>query len=652
MSLDIVRAMIIITIMFGGDKVKTRIIHYLMCFMLVLCLISGTPVYATNSSESTGTTLSEDDTSSSSSESKSATVTEPETDVLTSEEQNALSTEGSYEISADRDPETNEVDSTVDEASPEVKRIAPRTAASSKQYLATEAAVEELIKGYMIDRKKTFTVSYKTKAKKKNIKNYLNSLSNRLVFKACDHTGVPNEGDYLHYHLNGFEAVATLKEDNTGYWFIEIKYTMSYFSTAAQEKKVTSKVKSILKELKIKELENDYLKIKAIYDYLTKNVKYDDTHQSDSYLLKYTAYAALVNNSAVCQGYSNSFYRLALAAGIDARLIAGLGHGESHSWNIVKINGVYYNLDATWDTDAWSEGPTPRYSYFLLNTKHFKNHKRTSDYSASSFTSKYTMSKLDYVDQTANPITSLALSQGYLSLGYGESTMLYATAEPIAKANLDNLQWISDNIDVATVKDGKVKAKAVGKATIMAYVGNVYAECKVTVEEKEVTEADISPKTIKKKYTGKTIHPDISIKIGKKDLKLNKDYTITYPANSIECGTYTMSISFRGNYKGMLKYDYQIVPGQITLTSLKSASKNELTAKWKKAAKASGYQIKIAENKSFDDAEQIYAGKKTSKTIKDLKSKKVYYVKIRAYKTVNHKKYYSKWSKVLKMKVK
>ena len=64
----------------------------------------------------------------------------------------------------------------------------------------------------------------------------------------------------------------------------------------------------------------EYGKIKAIYDYICQHVTYDFANlNNDSYDLKYTSYAALVNGTAVCQGYSALFYRMALEAGLDAR---------------------------------------------------------------------------------------------------------------------------------------------------------------------------------------------------------------------------------------------------------------------------------------------------------------------------------------------
>jgi hypothetical protein len=93
-------------------------------------------------------------------------------------------------------------------------------------------------------------------------------------------------------------------------------------------------------------------------------------------MLKHTAYAAAINHTAVCQGYAVLFYRLALECGIDARVIAGKGKGangwEDHAWNIVKLGGNYYLLDATWDA-----GKTPMYYQYFLKGRDaglFPNH--------------------------------------------------------------------------------------------------------------------------------------------------------------------------------------------------------------------------------------------------------------------------------------
>ncbi len=96
-------------------------------------------------------------------------------------------------------------------------------------------------------------------------------------------------------------------------------------------------------------------------------------------------------------------------------------------------------------------------------------------------------------------------------------------------------------------------------------------------------------------------------------------------------------------------------PAPVSVSKLVSKSRHKLTVKWKKKAGVSGYQIQYALNKKFTKGKKTKkaAGyKKTSLTVAKLHSGKVYYARIRTYKKVNGKTYYSKWSKAKKIRVK
>lgn len=93
---------------------------------------------------------------------------------------------------------------------------------------------------------------------------------------------------------------------------------------------------------------------------------------------------------------------------------------------------------------------------------------------------------------------------------------------------------------------------------------------------------------------------------------------------------------------------------KATVKKAKSAKKKTITVQWKKLSGVTGYQVQAALDKKFKKGKKTYTVKKaktTKKTIKKLKSKKKYYVRVRAYKTVKGKKYYGSWSKAKKVKV-
>lgn len=93
-------------------------------------------------------------------------------------------------------------------------------------------------------------------------------------------------------------------------------------------------------------------------------------------------------------------------------------------------------------------------------------------------------------------------------------------------------------------------------------------------------------------------------------------------------------------------------PSKTSMTSLKGGKKS-FTVKWKKVA-CSGYEIQYSTNKKMKNAvtKKIKKSGTTKLTVKKLKAKKTYYVRVRAYQTVNGKKYYSGWSKIKSIRTK
>lgn len=232
---------------------------------------------------------------------------------------------------------------------------------------------------------------------------YFNNLTSQLFDLAVQHTGKGNEGDYILWHCQGWHVGANWSSNPNGGFDMNITYTVSYLSDAAQEEKVAQIEKEVFRTLKISG-KSDYQKVKAIYDYICSNVSYDYTNlNDDTYIQKYTAYAALIDKTAVCQGYASLLYRIVLDAGVDARVISG-DAGGPHAWNIVRLNGKYYNLDSTWDAGR------ENYSYFLKSMKAFSDHERDEEYSSSEFTEAYPMAESDYpVNHVHNVVTDEAV---------------------------------------------------------------------------------------------------------------------------------------------------------------------------------------------------------------------------------------------------
>ena len=155
----------------------------------------------------------------------------------------------------------------------------------------------------------------------------------------CVHTGNGAEGDYLRLALN--YVMPQPEKDAAGV------YTLRpvYYTTAEQEAAVDAYVETVVAGCTA---QNDTEKAQYLYDYLCENVMFDlENLYNDEDLLKYTAYGAAVNGRAVCQGFASLYYKLALAAGLDCRIVTGTRGNEAHAWNIIKIDDLWYHVDAS-----------------------------------------------------------------------------------------------------------------------------------------------------------------------------------------------------------------------------------------------------------------------------------------------------------------
>lgn len=240
------------------------------------------------------------------------------------------------------------------------------------------------VRQHLVNRENTFSIAFLCEDESEE---YAKTIAKEIVKTAMSHTGCAVEGDYLRWQYESWSAQITgiSKEDQ---FYYVITYSFRYYTTFEQEAYVNQQVDTVLSHMEL-DGKSDYEKILAVYDYITSHVTYDYAHLKNyHYKLKYTAYAALCDGTAVCQGYANLFYRMILELGIDCRLVSGISYSTPHGWNIVRIEGVYYYVDATWDA-----GDTGDYHWFLKGNP-FAEHAvdNNSDYIIS-----YVVADSDYV---------------------------------------------------------------------------------------------------------------------------------------------------------------------------------------------------------------------------------------------------------------
>lgn len=118
---------------------------------------------------------------------------------------------------------------------------------------------------------------------------------------------------------------------------------------------------------KLGSLTTDRDKALALHDALCRHVEYDTKAPNC-----HSAYGALVDKAAVCDGYAEAYQALLQKAGISAYRITGVvatssGDPLAHAWLLVRLDGAYYLSDVTWD-DYGSLPDEIHHEYFACTT--------------------------------------------------------------------------------------------------------------------------------------------------------------------------------------------------------------------------------------------------------------------------------------------
>lgn len=109
-----------------------------------------------------------------------------------------------------------------------------------------------------------------------------------------------------------------------------------------------------------RELATEAEKEKYVHDALVEQIRY-----SIAAPMNQSAYSALVNGETVCAGYARAFQYLMQQLGIPCYYCTGYS-GEDHAWNIIYVDGLFRNVDLTWD-----DGDTVSYEYYNCSDKAF-----------------------------------------------------------------------------------------------------------------------------------------------------------------------------------------------------------------------------------------------------------------------------------------
>ncbi|MDM5237917.1 S-layer homology domain-containing protein [Bacillus cereus] len=231
----------------------------------------------------------------------------------------------------------------------------PAIAVQDTEDAALLTAFKDEVQKRMNTYETTITLPYKTK--NNNTDEVMNTLFN--AYKE-----VASKNEYANYNRSN---VSYGLSGSPGNYTFTLKIT--YRETKEQTEYVMKQAKAIVSSI-VQAGMDDHEKVKVIHDYVLKHVSYDTSYQA------YTAYEALVNRSAVCQGYALLTYQLLKEAGIENHFVVGTGNGKPHAWNLVKIDNKWYHLDTTFDDPIPDKQGRVTYSYFNLSDEQIaRNHE-------------------------------------------------------------------------------------------------------------------------------------------------------------------------------------------------------------------------------------------------------------------------------------
>ena len=155
------------------------------------------------------------------------------------------------------------------------------------------------------------------------------------------------------------------------YWTSGSSITKIAFTYLTNAKEEQQELDAALQEVKSK-IDTSGMSgeeiVLAYHEYLTSTVAYAYEDYFNGTIAAnhgYDMYGALIKHSCVCQGYAETMFYLLREAGLSCAIASS--ENINHAWNIVKIHGKWYHIDATWDDPVWDMPGRSYHDYFLVS---------------------------------------------------------------------------------------------------------------------------------------------------------------------------------------------------------------------------------------------------------------------------------------------
>ena len=172
----------------------------------------------------------------------------------------------------------------------------------------------------------------------------LSTLDNEVLHQAyvsvmADHGGL--------FWVSGY----TYTQYTRGEKLVDLHFTPKFTMTDAERMDMQAQIDETVSQILagIDAQAPDYDKAKYVFDYLASNVAYSTGAPDNQNII-----SVFVNGETVCQGYAAATQYLLEKLDIPCAVVAGTADGQSHAWNLAKLDGEYYYIDTTWGNATYS----------------------------------------------------------------------------------------------------------------------------------------------------------------------------------------------------------------------------------------------------------------------------------------------------------
>ncbi len=302
-------------------------------------------------------------------------------------------------------------------------------------------------------------------------------------------------------------------------------------------------------------------------------------------------------------------------------------------YGLSYMNQTYiHDIPKLEEINIWPDYSNSRQVYSMLNADVFNNPANTGKPYANCPKLKYITFHVgsDYIGRQFNPIQKSYSDDDWVTVEDD------GCVERYGKTDQKNS---SRNVFIVKAEGTAVFSCPETKIKVRLIVGDGSSE------KKNLSDAKVELPVESFTCTGDEIEPFAVLTYGKTVLVKDTDYTVSC-SNNIEIGTAEVTFTGKGDYTGIAKAEFKIVPPSTGIKTANIVGKKTILA-WNKKAQADGYQIYYSSKKT-KGYKKLYSG--TALKTDTTKLKSGMYIKIRTYKKVGKTTYYSEWSVPVQVK--